>query len=191
MSKPGKGKKPVKEEPQPATEDVPDGELIDELLIFRRVDDYDRLYFTPTQDQYKTLKALARERHATASIPVFYDNFDDEITVRMKCKKGGWNESSRLIPGEPYVVIAMMKTSPIKGSMKTYLQIKSVDGTLAKVKEEEEEEAEKEVEEKKQAPIKRKATPVPTAKAKPTKKPVKQQETKKDVEIEDESEMED
>lgn len=160
---------------------MPEPEEIDEILEFRKIDDYDRLYFTPTRDQFNRLKASAEKRHPEAGIPIFYDNFDDELTVRMKCKKGGWNQSNRLMPGEQYTVTAMMKTMPVKGTIVTFLHVVSVDGPMMEVEEE-----------KKQRPIKRKATPVPTSVWKAAKKPAKKQEVKvEDVDEDAETEADD
>jgi hypothetical protein len=172
MSKPVKARKKLE---TVARQDMPQGEIIDEVLAYRKVDDFDRLYFTPTQDQYDRLKKLAEERHETASIPVFFDNFDDELTVRMKCRKGGWNQTDRLISGESYAVMAMLKTAVVKGQPTTFFHIKSVDGPLMQ-------DANEEKEEKNEAPIKRKATPAPTEKVKAAKKPAKKQEVKEEDE---------
>jgi hypothetical protein len=168
--------KPRKQAVVAKRQDLPLTEEVNEVLMFRKVDDFERLYFTPTQDQYDRLKKVVEQRHETASIPVFVDNFDDdELTIRMKCRKGGWNQTDRLISGESYAVMAKLKTAIIRGQPTTFFHIGSVDGPLMR-------DADEEKEEKKEAQIKRKATPVPTEKVKAAKKPAKKQEVKEEDE---------
>jgi hypothetical protein len=111
--------------------DMPEGEKFNEKLKFRKSDPWGGLYFTPlNRDQYDRLKKQAVARHPLASVPVFYDNFDDIITVRAKGSKDGWNEGHRLKKDEEYVVHGMLKTAVIKGHPSTFIRIQSVDGDL-------------------------------------------------------------
>jgi hypothetical protein len=115
--------------------DMPEGEKFNEKLKFRKVDPWGGLYFTPlSRDQYDRLKKQAVARHPLASVPVFYDNFDDIITVRAKGSKDGWNEGHRLKKDEEYVVHGMMKTAVVKGHPSTFIRIQSVDGDLTSLK---------------------------------------------------------
>jgi len=111
--------------------DMPESEKIKEQLTFRKTDPWGKLYFTPTRGQYNRLKDQARARHPGASLPVFYDNYDDIITVRAAGSKDGWDEGHRLKKGVDYVVTGMLKTAVIKGHPSTFIRILSVEGDLS------------------------------------------------------------
>lgn len=70
---------------------------VSEEVTFRRVDPYDRYEFTLTEDQYDRLHAAASAMSTpTSTLPVYYDGFSDEYTIRGKVVKD--DSKMELIP---------------------------------------------------------------------------------------------
>jgi hypothetical protein len=126
--------------------DMPKGEKFREKLTFRKLDPWGGCYFTPTAQQYDRLKEQAAKRHPYATLPVFYDNFDDKMTVRGRGRKEGeevgWDDADRLVKGNQYIVHGMMRTASVAGSVSTFIRITRVEGELAEKGEVEGEEGE-------------------------------------------------
>jgi len=61
--------------------------LEDYIAVYRKTDQFDRLLFTITEDQYDELIAQVESMDPNAQGPCFYDNFDNEYTLRGKMNK--------------------------------------------------------------------------------------------------------